>query len=62
MSTRLTRGQLEALAVALVTVVAVAVFVGVFARGWWQGGGGSYAPTRTLVHTEVTPALLGRKS
>ncbi len=56
MSTRLTRGQLEALAVALVTVVAVAVLVGVVARGWWQGDGGSYAPPRTLVRTEVTPA------
>jgi hypothetical protein len=44
------------LAVGGVTLVALAVFVGVFARGWWQGEGGSFAPRQPLVRTSVTPS------
>jgi hypothetical protein len=52
----MTRGRLAALVVGAVTLVAAAIFGGVFARGWWQGDGGSYAPKRPLVHTSVTPS------
>lgn len=55
MSAMLTRGRLAAAAVGLVTVVAV-VLTAVVARSWWRGDGGTYAPKKTLVHTEVTPA------
>jgi hypothetical protein len=53
---QLTRGRLAAAAVALVTIVAVVVLTAVVAPGWWNGDGGSYAPPKTLVHAEVTPA------
>jgi hypothetical protein len=52
----MTRGRLAALLVGAVTLAAAAVFAAVFARGWWQGDGGSYAPKRPLVHTSVTPS------
>jgi len=54
-SATLTRGRLAAAGVGLVAVVAVVVLIAVVARGWWQGDGGTYAPRKTLVHTEVTP-------
>jgi hypothetical protein len=53
---RLTRGRLAAAAVALVAVVAVVVLTAVIAPAWWNGAGGTYAPRKTLVHAEVTPA------
>lgn len=56
MTTELTRGRIAAAAVALVTVVVVVVLTAVVAPGWWNGDGGSYAPKRTLVHADVTPA------
>jgi hypothetical protein len=54
-SERLTRGRLAAAAVALLTVLGVVVLV-VVARGWWRGDGGGYAPPKTLVAAQVTPA------
>jgi hypothetical protein len=51
----MTRGRLAALVVGVVTLAAVALFVGLFARSWWQGDGGSYAPKRALVRTSVSP-------
>ena len=56
MSWQLTRGRMAAAAVALVAVAAVVVLTAVVAPGWWNGDGGRYAPPRTLVHAEVTPA------
>lgn len=56
MSTQLTRGRIAAAAVVLVAVAAVVLLTAVVAPGWWNGDGGTYAPRRTLVHTEVTPA------
>jgi hypothetical protein len=56
MSFRLTRGRIAAAAVGVMTVAAAVALVAVLARGWWRGGGGSYAPPRPLVHTQVTPA------
>jgi hypothetical protein len=47
---------MAAAAVAVVTVVTVLVLTGVVAPGWWSGDGGTYAPRKTLVHAEVTPA------
>jgi hypothetical protein len=55
-STQLTRGRLAAAAVALVAVAAVVVLTAVVAPGWWNGDGGTYAPSKTLVHADVTPA------
>jgi hypothetical protein len=55
-SAQLTRGRVAAAAVALVTVAAVVVLTAVVAPGWWNGNGGTYAPSKTLVHTDVTPA------
>jgi hypothetical protein len=52
---RLTRGRLAALAVALVTIAGAAVLVGVFARGWWRGEGGSYAPRSLVASARITP-------
>lgn len=54
MRARVTRGVAVAAAVAVVAVAAVAV-VAVGVARWWQGGGGTYAPRRVLVHTSVTP-------
>jgi hypothetical protein len=48
-------GRLAAGAVALLSVLGVAVLV-VVARGWWQGDGGAYAPSKPLVAAQVTPA------
>lgn len=56
MNGRLTRGPLAAAAVALVAVAAVVVLTAVVAPRWWNGDGGTYAPRKTLVHAEVTPA------
>ena len=55
MNVHLTRGRIAAGVVALVTVVVVVVLTTVVAPGWWNGDGGTYAPKRTLVHTDVTP-------
>jgi hypothetical protein len=55
-STQLTRGRIAAAAVALLAVLAVVVLVAVAGPRWWNGDGGSYAPRKTLVHAEVTPA------
>jgi len=49
------RGELAAAAVALVAVVGL-VAVLVVGHGWWSGNGGSYAPRRALVSTEVAPS------
>jgi hypothetical protein len=56
LSYRLTRGTIAAIGVAIVALAAVVVFTGVFARGWWRGDGGSYAPKRAVVHTTITPS------
>jgi hypothetical protein len=56
MSGRLTRGALAAGVVLVLAVAALAVFLGVFARGWWNGDGGTYAPKHALVRTSITPA------
>jgi hypothetical protein len=56
MSERVTRGAIAAFAVAVLTVGAVVVLTVVVAPGWWRGNGGSYAPTRTLVRSSITPA------
>jgi hypothetical protein len=55
MSVRLTRGRLVAAFVALVALAAGVLLV-VYAGGWWQGRGGSYAPKRMLASTSVTPS------
>ncbi len=55
MSAMLTRGRLAAAAIGLAAVLAVVVLTAFVARGWWRGDGGTYAPRKTLVHTEVTP-------
>ena len=50
-----TRGELAAAASgALVALIglAAALLVG---HGWWSGSGGSYAPRRAIVSTQVTP-------
>ncbi|NUR76656.1 MAG: hypothetical protein HOQ28_10285 [Thermoleophilia bacterium] len=52
----MTRGRIAVTAVGVLTVAAVVVLVGVVARGWWRGEGGAYAPVRTLVRTQVSPA------
>ncbi len=52
---RLTRGQLAALGVGVLALAAVAVLVGVFARGWWRDDGGSYAPRAIVAQGHVTP-------
>jgi hypothetical protein len=56
MSEQLTRGRVAAAAVALVALAAVVVLLAVVGPGWWGGDGGSYAPKKTLVHADVTPA------
>jgi hypothetical protein len=56
MSARFTRGALAAVVVVVLAVAAAAVFLGVFARGWWNGDGGTYAPRHALVRTSITPA------
>ena len=56
MNAHLTRGRIAAAVVALVTLTVVVVLAAVVAPGWWNGDGGSYAPRRTLVHADVTPA------
>jgi len=56
MSEQLTRGRVAAAAVGLIALAAVVVLLGVVAPGWWGGDGGSYAPPKTLVHADVTPA------
>jgi len=56
MSSRVTRGGVAAAVVVVIVLASVAVFVGVFARGWWSGDGGTYAPKRALVRTSITPA------
>jgi hypothetical protein len=53
---QLTRGRIAAAVVALVAVLAVVVLVAIVGPRWWNGNGGSYAPRKTLVHAEVTPA------
>src|SRR5207248_3092426 len=37
------------------TIAGVAVFVAVFARSWWRGEGGSYAPHPVVVSPRITP-------
>jgi hypothetical protein len=56
MNDRLTRGRIAAAVVALVAVASVVVLAAVIAPRWWNGAGGTYAPGKTLVHAEVTPA------
>jgi hypothetical protein len=51
----LTRGRLIAILVALVAVAAITVLIAVFARGWWQDQGGSYAPKAIVSATQITP-------
>ncbi|MBA3844715.1 MAG: hypothetical protein H0X39_19205, partial [Actinobacteria bacterium] len=55
MGGRLTHGRVAAAALVAISVIVVAVVVGVLGRAWWQGNGGSYAPPRVLMHTTVTP-------
>jgi len=50
-----TRGELAAVAVAVLAVLALLILT-LFAHRWWTGEGGSYAPARAIVSTNVTPA------
>lgn len=62
MSGAVTRGRIVAAAVGVVTLVLVLLLAVVLTPRWRHGTGGSYAPARTLVRTEVTPprSLFGR--
>jgi hypothetical protein len=51
----LTRGRLIAFALGLVTLAVIAVGLSVFARGWWEGSGGTYAPRRILAGAQISP-------
>jgi hypothetical protein len=53
--TSLTRGRVIALTVACVTVVGVGILVAVFARSWWRGSGGTYAPRQVVAASTITP-------
>jgi hypothetical protein len=55
-SAQLTRGRLAATAVALVATAGVVLLTAVVAPRWWNGDGGTYAPRKTLIHADVTPA------
>jgi hypothetical protein len=48
------RGELAAAAVAAVALIGLAGVL-VVGHGWWSGKGGSYAPRRALVSTDLSP-------
>jgi hypothetical protein len=50
-----TRGGLVAVCLTVVTLAGVGVLIGVFARGWWEGTGGTYAPSQLVASSSVTP-------
>lgn len=50
-----TRGVAAAALVGVLAVAGAAVFAGVYARGWWKGAGGSYAPRALVASARITP-------
>jgi hypothetical protein len=50
-----TRGELAAAAIAVLAVLALLILM-IFAHRWSTGEGGSYAPSRSVVSANVTPA------
>ena len=55
MTAERTRGELAAVAIAVLAVLALLILT-IFAHRWWTGEGGSYAPSRAIVSANVTPA------
>jgi hypothetical protein len=49
------RGEVAAAAVAVVALIGLAAVL-VVGHGWWSGKGGSYAPRRAVVSTDVSPS------
>jgi hypothetical protein len=55
LAARVTRGLAAALVVAVLSMAGCAVLIGVFARGWWRGDGGTYAPHALVASAQITP-------